>query len=98
MWERINHYHLWLHSDLARDLYDQNRNDFYCQIKRINQLILGICEGTMSHDETWDFYLLGKYLERSSQTAHPRCEVPHLAPHPRTHRDADRQRATGWRS
>jgi uncharacterized alpha-E superfamily protein len=69
MWERINHYHLWLHSDLARDLYDQNRNDFYCQIKRINQLILGIGEGTMSHDETWDFYLLGKYLERSSQTA-----------------------------
>jgi uncharacterized alpha-E superfamily protein len=69
MWERINYYHLWIQSPAARALYDRNRSDFYNQIKRINQLILGISEGTMSHGETWEFYLLGKYLERTSQTA-----------------------------
>jgi uncharacterized alpha-E superfamily protein len=69
MWERINHYYLWMQSDAARELYDHNRNDFYAQIKRINQLILGISEGTVSHGETWEFFQLGKYLERSSQTA-----------------------------
>jgi uncharacterized alpha-E superfamily protein len=69
MWERINFYYLWIHTPAARDLYERSRNDFYSQIKRINQLVLGISEGTMSHGETWEFYSLGKYLERSSQTA-----------------------------
>jgi uncharacterized alpha-E superfamily protein len=69
MWERINYYHLWMQSPATRDLYNRNRTDFYCQIKRINQLIYGITEGTMSHGEAWDFYLLGKYVERASQTA-----------------------------
>jgi uncharacterized alpha-E superfamily protein len=69
MWERINYYYLWIQSPAAHSLYERNRSDFYNQIKRINQLILGISEGTMSHGETWEFYLLGKYLERSSQTA-----------------------------
>lgn len=69
MWERINYYHIWMQSPEARDLYERSRGDFYGQIKRINQMILGIAEGTMSHGEAWDFYLLGKYLERASQTA-----------------------------
>jgi uncharacterized alpha-E superfamily protein len=69
MWERINYYYLWFHSPVARELFERNRSEFYNQIKRINQLVLGIAEGTMSHGETWEFYLLGKYLERSSQTA-----------------------------
>ena len=69
MWERINYYHLWMQTPAAHSLYDRNRSDFYNQIKRINQLILGITEGTMSHGETWEFYLLGKYLERTNQTA-----------------------------
>jgi uncharacterized alpha-E superfamily protein len=69
MWERINYYYLWFHGPIARDLFERSRSEFYSQIKRINQLVLGIAEGTMSHGETWEFFLLAKYLERSSQTA-----------------------------
>jgi uncharacterized alpha-E superfamily protein len=69
MWERMNYYYLWMQSAGARDLYDNNRADFYNQIKRINQLLDGIGEGTMLHGEPWDFFKLGKFLERSSQTA-----------------------------
>jgi uncharacterized alpha-E superfamily protein len=69
MWERINYYYLWLQSAGARDLYDNNRADFYNQIKRINQLVDGIGEGTMLHGEPWDFFKFGKYLERACQTA-----------------------------
>jgi len=69
MWERINFYHLWIQSIAAHDLYARSRTEFYCQIKRINQLVHGITEGTMSHGESWEFYLLGKYLERGCQTA-----------------------------
>ncbi len=69
MWERINYYHLWMQRPAARLLYENNRSDFYSQIKRINQLIHGISEGTMSHGEAWEFIQLGKYLERACQTA-----------------------------
>jgi uncharacterized alpha-E superfamily protein len=69
MWERINYYHLWMNSPAARELYHGSRTEFYCQIKRINQLVHGITEGTMSHGEPWEFYLLGKYVERACQTA-----------------------------
>jgi uncharacterized alpha-E superfamily protein len=69
MWERINYYHLWMQSPASHELYRRSRNDFYGQIKRINQLLHGIAAGTMSHGEAWDFFFLGKHLERSSQTA-----------------------------
>ncbi len=65
----MNYYHLWLQGPAARGLYDSNRSEFYNQIKRINQLLHGIAEGTMSHGEAWEFFRLGKYLERACQTA-----------------------------
>jgi uncharacterized alpha-E superfamily protein len=69
MWERINYYHLWLQGGMARILYDANRSEFYAQIRRINQLVHGIADATMAHGEAWEFFRLGKYLERASQTA-----------------------------
>lgn len=69
MWERLNYYHLWLHSNASRQLYTNNRAEFYSKIKRINQLIHGIGSATMSHGEAWEFFHLGQYLERACQTA-----------------------------
>ncbi len=69
MWERINYSYLWLKNPRARRLYEQNRSEFYNLIKRINQVIYGIGEGTMSHGEAWEFFQLGHYLERACQTA-----------------------------
>jgi len=69
MWERLNHYYLWMHGPRAKSMYEHDRHGFYSQIKRINELFYGIAEGTMSHGEAWDFLRLGKYLERASQTA-----------------------------
>jgi uncharacterized alpha-E superfamily protein len=69
MWERLNYYHLWMQSPAARILYDRSRSEFYGQIRRINQLLHGISDGTMSHGEAWEFFQLGKYLERACQTA-----------------------------
>jgi uncharacterized alpha-E superfamily protein len=68
MWERMNYYYLWMQGRAARNLYDTNRSDFYSQIKRINQLLHGISEGTMAHAEGWEFFELGKYVERACQT------------------------------
>jgi uncharacterized alpha-E superfamily protein len=69
MWERMNYYHLWMQGPAARALYDANRSEFYAQIRRINQLVHGIADATMAHGEAWEFFRLGKYLERACQTA-----------------------------
>ena len=45
----------------GRNLYDQDRTDFYNQIKRINQLFDGITDGTMFHARP-GIIQLGKYL------------------------------------
>ena len=75
---------------------NDDRSDFYNQIKRINQLIMGISEGTMSHGEAWDFFQLGKYLERACQTARILDVKYHiLLADRRAHRYAGRQRALG---
>jgi uncharacterized alpha-E superfamily protein len=69
MWERMNYYHLWMQSPTARDLFNENRSEFYAQVRRINQLIHGISDATMAHGEAWEFFRLGAHLERASQTA-----------------------------
>jgi uncharacterized alpha-E superfamily protein len=69
MWERMNYYYLWIQGPVARAMYDYDRSEFYNQVKRINELIYGIAEATMSHGEAWDFYRMGKYIERACQTA-----------------------------
>ncbi len=69
MWERMNYYHLWMQNGVGRMAYDANRPDFYAQVRRINQLLHGIADATMSHGEAWEFFKLGTYLERASQTA-----------------------------
>jgi uncharacterized alpha-E superfamily protein len=69
MWERINYAYLWMQGADAREQYEADRNGFYNQVRRINQGFFGIAEGTMSHGEAWDFFRLGKYLERACQTA-----------------------------
>jgi len=69
MWERLNFYYLWMQDTAGRYLYNQNRHDFYNQMKRINHMFHGITDATMSHGEPWQFLQMGKYLERASQTA-----------------------------
>jgi uncharacterized alpha-E superfamily protein len=69
LWERLNYYHLWLKDGAALSLFAHDRSEFYNQVRRINQLLHGIGEATMSRDEAWDFFLLGRYLERACQTA-----------------------------
>jgi uncharacterized alpha-E superfamily protein len=68
MWERLNHYYLWMRGDSCRNLYDRSRSEFYNDVRRINQTFHGITDGTMSHGEAWEFIQLGRNLERASQT------------------------------
>jgi len=69
MWERMNFYHLWMQGPGSRATYKVNRVEFYSQARRVNQLLHGICDSTMSHGDPWAFFQLGTHLERASHVA-----------------------------
>ena len=92
MWERMNYYHLWMQGGRPADAVRHQPQRVLQPDPRINQLLHGIADGTMAHGEAWEFFQLGKYLERACQTARILDVKYHiLLPTPATGRHADRQ-------
>jgi uncharacterized alpha-E superfamily protein len=77
-WEAVNELHLWSSTTETAQLYAQQRDIFYHQVRRSTQLALGLLRSTMLHDEPLDFIWLGVLLERVSQTAR-KLDVAHHA-------------------
>jgi uncharacterized alpha-E superfamily protein len=67
-WEEINELHLWLGRPDAQARWRDDRHGFYRRVSRECQLALGYVQGTMLHDDPYDFIVLGVMLERASQT------------------------------
>jgi uncharacterized alpha-E superfamily protein len=69
MWEQINALYLSLTSpELARDV-EEAPNVFYRRIREGAQFFQGMADSTMAHDEAWNFFCLGLYLERADNVA-----------------------------
>ncbi len=66
MWEQVNR--LYLDLGRARDAGDTSA-DFYTNVVRSCQLIDGITDSTMSHDEGWHFVRMGRMIERADKTS-----------------------------
>jgi uncharacterized alpha-E superfamily protein len=69
VWEALNELHLWLGRPEARARWRDDRHGFYRQVMHACQLALGFVQGTMLHDDPYDFIVLGVMLERAGQTA-----------------------------
>ncbi len=69
MWESLNDLWLWTRERDARRLYGSDRHAFYVQLRDRCQLLHGIAESTLLHEEPFWFMRLGTTLERASQTA-----------------------------
>jgi uncharacterized alpha-E superfamily protein len=69
LWEEINELYLWLGRESTETLYNENREEFYRNVRRSTQLILGLVRSTMLHGEPMRFLWLGVMLERGGQTA-----------------------------
>jgi uncharacterized alpha-E superfamily protein len=69
VWQVINELHVFLASDEAPTIYEQDRYALYARVQRATQLTLGLLRSTMLHDPPLDFIWLGVLLERVSQTA-----------------------------
>jgi uncharacterized alpha-E superfamily protein len=66
MWEQLNRLYLSLGSAKASGLVSQ---DWFDEIVTGCQLVGGITDSTMSHNEGWHFYRLGRMIERADNTS-----------------------------
>jgi len=69
MWNCLNAFWLWMCSEGARRLYEEERQVFYEEVSNRCHLFQGISQNTMLHEEPFDFMKLGINLERAGQTA-----------------------------
>jgi len=67
-WEAVNELHLWM-DGAGKETWRDDRHGFYRSIRQAAQLCLGVVQGTMLHDDAFDFLMLGVMLERAGQTA-----------------------------
>jgi len=69
VWEELNKFY-WFVTDAARNGQGaDNPFEFFNQVKRSGQLIVGIMEATMSRGEAWHFAQMGRLLERADKTS-----------------------------
>ena len=66
MWEQLNSLYLKMRDATVANQMSQ---EFFRDIVRSCQLIGGITDATMSHDEGWHFVRLGRMLERADKTS-----------------------------
>ncbi len=67
-WEVLNQLNLWATATLHQALDRRTRLGWLAQLIRQCQLLSGLLEGTMSHDDTYAFLVIGRYLERADMT------------------------------
>jgi uncharacterized alpha-E superfamily protein len=68
-WEAVNELYLWMASAEAEATWRADRDGFYRRIRRGCQHAFGLVNGTMLHDDPYQFIVLGLMLERAGQTA-----------------------------
>lgn len=69
MWQCINEFHLFLLDNSIRSEAFTSPNSFFAKIKNYSQLLTGITESTMVHNEAWHFAQMGRFLERADKTS-----------------------------
>ncbi len=69
MWENINVFYHYIKDAVKRPkTITENPYDFCQEVKRYNLLIGGIAYDIMDHDEKWNFFSMGRFIERSEST------------------------------
>jgi uncharacterized alpha-E superfamily protein len=69
MWQCINEFYLFLLNPMAIGEAFMSPNSFFTKIKNHSQLLAGLAESTMVHNEGWHFSRMGRFLERADKTS-----------------------------
>jgi uncharacterized alpha-E superfamily protein len=69
MWEQVNRYYLTVSNGAARRRPILDPYQFFGEVKLLAQQVAGVSDNTMSHDQAWHFFQLGRLLERADNTS-----------------------------
>lgn len=69
MWEQINRFYLLVSSRGAASRSMGESYQFFGEVKLNSNLVAGVADNTMSHDDAWHFFRLGKMIERADNTS-----------------------------
>jgi uncharacterized alpha-E superfamily protein len=78
MWESLNSLHLFLSNPALPAVAERNPHAFFQRVRNEAQLIQGLADATLAHDECWYFVRLGTFLERADNVAHTLALQAHL--------------------
>lgn len=67
MWEQVNDFYFMVQDAAKSQL--REFPSFFAEVKMASHLFSGIMDGTMSHNEGWQFGQMGRMLERADKTA-----------------------------
>jgi uncharacterized alpha-E superfamily protein len=69
MWEQINRFYLTVSNGAARRRPILDSYQFFSEVKLHSHQVAGVADNTMSHNEAWHFFQLGRLLERADNTS-----------------------------
>src|SRR5262245_1745027 len=67
MWEELNRFYLFVREAVHGG--GKADYEFFAQVKRASNLLIGTTDTTMSHGEAWHFARMGRLLERADKTS-----------------------------
>lgn len=69
MWLQLNKFYLMVSAAAGNSRALANPHDFFPEVRDANHLFNGITAATMTHDEPWHFFHMGRMLERADKTS-----------------------------
>lgn len=69
LWTVINHFYLQLTDENTPRKMLESPHEFFDSVKEFSQLVVGIMQSTLNHDEAWNFARIGRMIERADQTS-----------------------------
>ena len=68
MWESMNELYLFLRSTNAKKVWRTGVHDFFRELKRCMHAFQGLTHATYPREDAYDFFQIGRYLERADKT------------------------------
>lgn len=69
VWEAINSMYLFVEAQSPRAIAREGPSSFLRKVRDAAQSIVGVIDGTIMHDDEWNFLQIGRFLERAAMTA-----------------------------
>lgn len=69
IWEHLNRFHLLIKNASKESVAIEQPYDFCESVRMASNLMIGIRESSMLHDEAWSFARAGRFIERADKTS-----------------------------